>query len=246
VNRELSRFYKKRFTDFTTDLVYTWAIREPTLGAVNMLLRTIYRRYLGLACLSSVLSLSGQRKDYIRGVTEVSYLGVVLATKGLENPSCVLLRQSIELVTKHIYFANHPVEYHWSATRSGYREISFQFLLDYLRKTDEIALFPEGTLLLTEIERQFGILSRFVHMHSRSFIPYTSTSVRSANRASISDLNQRTGELWPLLICLLVAYFPGKFIAANKNERSVMVGALSTVWHNRFKQYLRAIALKRA
>ena len=214
MSRELSRFYSDRFTEFRADLINSWAVRDRSLTPVDTALRTIYRRYLGLACLAGALSQGGKRKDYIRGVAEVSYLGIVLATKGLENPSCVLLRQSIELVMRHIYFANHPIEYQWSATRLGYREITFQFLLEYLSKTDEFSLFPDSNLLLTELERQFGVLSRFVHMHSRMFIPYVRTSVASANAAAVSALQRRSSELWPLLICLLVAHFPTKFLGA--------------------------------
>jgi hypothetical protein len=242
VTRELSRFYKDRYTEFSVDLIQTWGIHEQKILALDAALRTIYRRYLALACLTAILSQAGQRKDYIKGVSEVSYLGVVLTMKGLENPSCVLLRQSIELVLKHIYFAYHAVEYHWLATRPGYRAISFQFLLDYLKSTDEYSIFPASSLLLNEIERQFGVLSRFVHMHSRSFIPYTKTTLASANSTVVTSLEQRTKELWPLLMCLLIAHFPAKFLSANKNERSLIVGGLGTSWHNRVKDYLRSLA----
>lgn len=242
MTRELARFYKDRYAEFSVDLIQTWGIHEQKILGVDAALRTIYRRYLALACLTAILSQGGQRKDYIKGVSEVSYLGVVLAMKGLENPSCVLLRQSIELVLKHIYFAYHPVEYRWLATRPGYRAISFQFLFDYLKSTDEYSIFPASSLLLNEIERQFGVLSRFVHMHSRSFIPYTKTTLAPANSTAVNSLAQRTRELWPLFMCVLIAHFPAKFLSANKNERSLIVGGLGKAWHNRVKNYLRSLA----
>jgi len=243
VSRELGLFYKQRTAEFRQDLVDSWAIRPASLPAVDADLRAIHRRYLGLACLGAILSQGGYRKDYIRGLAEGSYLAVILATKGLENPSSVLLRQSIELVLKHIYFANHSIEFHWSLTRQSYREISFQFLLDYVRKTDEFSTFPGCDTLLADLERQFHVFSRFVHMHSRTFIPYKNTSsVTSANASTISVFKQRSGQLWPLLVCLLIAYFPSKFVRANKNEQSVIVRSLGSVWHNRVKGHLHSLS----
>jgi hypothetical protein len=214
------------------------------LAAVEAVLRTVHRRYLGLACFGTILSQGGARKDYIKGLSEVSYLALVLAAKGLENPSSVLLRQSIELVLKHVYFATHPVEFSWSSTRESYREITFQSLLEYMRKTDESARFPDSEMLLVELERQYHVLSRFVHMHSRMFIPYTSSRiVTAANPATLDAFQHRCLQLWPLLIALLLAHFPAKFIAANSNEKALIARSLGTPWHNRAKTFLRSLTV---
>jgi len=137
VTRELARFYKQQFDEFRLDLIESWGVHELSLKPVQSNLVSVYRQYLGLACLTTILSQRAPRNDYVRAVPEVSYLSMILAVKGLENSASVLLRQSIELALKHVFFSSHPVEFDWSLRRPGYREISFQFLLDYLRKTEE-------------------------------------------------------------------------------------------------------------
>ena len=61
---------------------------------------------------------------------EAGQLTLIMGMKGLENTWCVLLRQSIELALKHIYFASHPVEYQWALSREDYRDLTFQSLLE--------------------------------------------------------------------------------------------------------------------
>src|SRR5207249_6097358 len=122
------------------------------------------------------------------------------SVKGLENSAFVLLRQSIELVLKHIYFSTHPIEFGWSLRREDYREISFQFLLEYVRKTDEWKNTGWMVSLISDLEGQFHILSRFVHMQSRTFIPYgRGRNLLATNAASIAASEGRGRILGPAL-----------------------------------------------
>jgi hypothetical protein len=245
VSREVSQFYRERFQEFRSDLTVSWAIRQETLTPLDVTLRTIHRRYLGVACVATLVAQNSPRNDYVRALPEVTFLAAVLAIKGLENPGSVLLRQSIELVLKHIYFASHPVEFQWSLNRLGYREISFQFLLDYIRKTDESNVFPQMNGLLDRVDRLFHEFSRFVHVHSRRFIPYrTFQSVTTANSSCVAMLGTRTRELWPLLISLLIIYFPTRFTHANLSERRIISSSLGTVWGKHIKRYLHALATR--
>lgn len=243
MSRESSLFYRRRFQEYRADLVTSWAVRENTIAPVETILRSIHRRYLGFACLTTVLAQNALRNDYVKALPEVSYLSTVLAVKGLDNPSSVLLRQSIELALKHIYFTTHPTEFGWSLNRTSYREISFQFLIEYIRKTDESSAFPHMTELIGEVDRQFHVLSRFVHMHSRRFIPYrTSASVTAAHRESIGALNQKTRELWPVLTVLLIAFFPKRFLRANANEKAIILMSAGVTRATHVKSYLRSLA----
>jgi hypothetical protein len=245
VSRELTRFYRHRFDALRSDLKNKWAVESKSLIPVEADLRAIHRRYLGLACLSTLVAQNSRRNDYIRGLAEVSYLSIVLAVKGLENPASVLLLQSIELALKHIYFSTHPVEFGWSLTRHSYREISFQFLLEYIRKTDESSTFSNMVDVLTKLEGQFHVLSRFVHMHSRNFIPYQgSRDISSAHVATIAALKGKTTDLWPLIISLLITFFSAKFIGANANEKKIISSAAgSAAWRN-LGTYLRTVSIR--
>lgn len=128
--------------------------------------------------------------------------------------------------------------------RQNYREISFQFLLDYARKTDEAKNTQYFSDLLSELEGHFHVLSRFVHMHSKHFIPYAGINVCAAHATTISFLKEKSLELWPLLIVVLITFFPAKYLKANANEKMLVRTATGTALWKKTAEYLRSLAVK--
>lgn len=245
MSRELQQFAKSQFAELILDLEKGWGVPAKVVGAIEPQLRGLHKRYLGFANLASVVGDGAIRADYIRAIPEVSYLSLVLILKGLENPSFVLMRQSIELVLKHIYFSTHPVEYSWSATRLGYREISFQFLLEYLRKTDELQKLSGGVELVQRIETEFHILSRYVHVHSESFIQFSRFEGHSkAHVRPLHAFEERSRELWPRLIVLLVAFFPHRFAGASIIEQKLIRFGLPPDLKTDLSVFLKAVATR--
>lgn len=245
MSRPISAFYKDEFEAFKDTLTSTWGIDLPAIRAVEADLRGIYRKYLGLASVGAIVSHRARRNDYCRGVAEVSYLSVILSMKGLENSASVLLRQSVELTLKHIYFSTHPVEFNWSLTREGYKEITFQFLLDYLRKTDEASTFPQFQEMIQQLEGRFHILSRYVHVHSRDFIPYLGfRRPKSALASTLHSLIEHASELWPRLTSLFITFCPDRYIAASHSEKKVIAATLGQEHSDHVKRYLRDLSLR--
>ncbi len=168
-----------------------------------------------------------KRNEYIYGLIEAGYLSIILTLKGVENPSCVLLRQSIELVLKHIYFSNHPVEYEWAQSREGFRDITFQYLIEYLGRCDERKNLDPSNNICDLLNEWYGKLSRYVHIHNKGFMSYS--KIGSAFRPYdevVDQLVERPREIWPLLIALLIAFFPNRYARASATEKKFMVYAL--------------------
>jgi hypothetical protein len=146
-----------------------------------------------------------------------------MAIKGLENPACVLLRQDIELVLRHVYFRTHPTEHAWASTRDDYRELSFRFLLGYLQRTDEYREVRDDNRLCSEIEQQYGNLSRHVHVHSPPFMVYNSARRDSvATKAQVEALDTRTRLVWPNLTFIIARFETVRFAKASTLEQTLI------------------------
>lgn len=244
MNRILSRFCDDQFAAFKKDLIGDWGVEAKTIDALAAELKPIHKQQLALACLATAIGRHAVRGDYISSISEVSYLALVLAAKGNENSAYVLLRQLIELVLKHVFFSTHPVEYGWAATREGYREVTFQFLLDYLRKTDESHRFGAMEEVCIRLEHLFGTLSRYVHVHSKLFMVHSGKKRDAALRqVAIRSVRAKTQQLWPLLLEILIIHFPAKYLRANSVEQALIRLAIPKVAGVRVKTYLKKLSV---
>lgn len=239
MKRQIERFYREQYVIFRESLINKWAVRQKYLDDLDPKMKPIHKRYMALACLATVMGHNTKRNEYIEGVVEVSHLSLILATKGLENPSCVLLRQSIELVLKHIYFSTHPIEYGWASSREDYRELSFQNLLDYLSRTDEFRNLYKSKDIYTKINEWFGVLSRHVHVHSKGFLGYS--KIESAYKPKsiiIDNLNLNTKNIWPLLMIVLIVNNPTKYCEATILEQQIIRSGLTSDLRSHLDKYL--------
>ena len=194
---------------------------------------------MSLACLSTVIGYRSKRNEYIEGVVETANLSLILAVKGIENQTCVLLRQTIELVFKHIYFSTHPVEYSWVQSRDNIREINFQFILEYIRKTDEYKNFNINDKICITINEKFGVLSRYVHVHRKGFMGYKKTaSFYKTNSNIIKKLDELTKEIWPNLIALLLIFYPQKYHSSSAFEKRIIRNSMPKNLLNRIDNHL--------
>jgi len=148
---------------------------------------------------------------------------MVLALKGLDNPSCVLLRQSIELALKHVYFLTHPTEHAWATTREGYRALTFQHLIEYVRKTDEYRQAISDDLLGCKLADWYGRLSRHVHVQNKGVMKYSAEGRRIVGTLDdLKLLDQRSKNVWPLLMQLLVIFQRDKILRASDIEKRLI------------------------
>ncbi len=242
MSRILQAFYQETYADLENDLVVNWAVGAKGLAVLASVLKGIQRKQLSLACAATVTGLKSARNEYAEGIVQTSYLSVVLALRGMENSACVLVRQTIELSLKHIYFATHPVEYGWTVDRENYRELSFQALIDYVKKTSEYQdLFAEtGCDLCGPIEDDFALLSRYVHVHSRRFITYRQiVTPPKIDGNTLQRLDRVTALLWPVLTALLVVYFPVRFARAQELEKKLIRATLPPKIKASLARYLR-------
>lgn len=239
MNRPLTNFINDQYGRFKDDLTSNWGVDQEDIDKYQRDLKAIHKRFLSIACTSTVMGYKAKRREYIYGVIEANYLSIVLALKGIENPSCVLLRQSIELVLKHIYFSTHPVEYEWARSREGFKDLTFQNLIEYLTRCEERKILDPSNNISTLLNEWFGKLSRHVHVHSKSFINYSKVgSAYKPSNKTVGKLVERTKEVWPLLIILLIAFFPNRFFRATASEKELMMNALPTTRKNQINKYL--------
>jgi hypothetical protein len=247
MSNPLTLYYDKQYTRFLEELRKNWSVQESALTLLKADLKPIYKRYLGLACAATLVAQRIPRNEYVIALIKACYLSVVLAIKGLENSSYVLARQSIELALKHVFFSGHPVEYKWTQTREDFRELSFQMLIDFVRKTDEIREMEKGSILCDQICSAYRVLSRYVHAHARQFLRYGVSGgerFKSKRTAEIvHKLDQRTRELWPQMIFLLIIYSTNRFTRANHMEQRVIKNALGRELDHALVDYLRRLQL---
>ena len=237
MNNILSRYSNEQYAYFRGELEKKWGIAGSSLKSHDARLKGIYRRYLSLACAATIVGRKTRAREYLDGVIEVCYLAQVLAVKGLENPMFVLLRQSIELVLKYIFFMFHPVEFHWAATREGYRDINFQLLLEFVKQTEEHKEFSKFSNLAEEINKIYSIMSKHVHVLNRGFMRYNKIGSSFLPNATIlKKFDATTKELWPILIKLMIIYFPDKYHNAQDIERKLIM--------NSFKKQARGFTHK--
>lgn len=240
MNRPLRQFCLEEYERFRDHLGSLWGVSEADLVLLDPNLKAIHRRYLSLACASRIVSHRARRAQYVRSIVEVSFLSMVLAAKGLESPACFLLRQSIELILKHIYFSTHPVEYQWASSREGYRDVNFQVLLEYLGRTQEYRAVGKPHRLCGKINSLYGSLSRHVHVQSHRFMRHgRAASSYRADRDTVRRFGQRTRDLWPALVLLLVVYFPGRYGGASHSEQTLVRSCLPKGFRDSLDRYLQ-------
>lgn len=243
MSRILQKFYRNAYSEFEAELISEWAIDAIQLANIYNVVKSIIRRQLSLACAATIAGLRAPRDEYAGELVEASYLSMVLALKGLENCACVLVRQTIELSLKHIYFAKHPVEYGWVATREAYREPNFQDLVEYVKKTDEYQEFSKGSNfdLCVGIEEKFAVLSRYVHVQSKRFMSYKRMSIkRKVDGNILQRFDIMTAFLWPLLTIMLIIFFSDRFARSHEIEKRLIKNILSSEQKAALAVYIRS------
>ena len=205
----LTDFCRTQYQEFQALISTEWGISNAQLNLIAPSLKSIHRRFLATACAASVASYRRPRGEYAASIIDVCQFAIVLSAKGAENSVRVLLRQSIELTLKHIYFIDHPVEHKWAQTRDDFRQPTFQVLLDYLNQTDTLQRLDAGPLIVNRITSDYAALSRYVHVKNRKF--HSFLPIRKASRNQVVDtvtkMQAQTSTLWPTIIVLLIIFF---------------------------------------
>lgn len=222
------------------------AVTYPTktsLGSTNQQsLRCIMRGQAGKTSDLDVIPLNGDDAGSLRTPDPICCV-IALAVKGLENPACVLLRQCVELVLKHIYFTSHPVEYGWARLRNDYREQSFQYLIEYLSRTNECRSIKLSPNPCERLNLWYGILSRHVHVQNIGFMGYkTVTSAHQPDINVIKRLEEKSKEMWPLLTILLIAFSPRKYLTSSEIEKRLMRYPIPRGLRAKLDDYLNRVA----
>ena len=242
MNRILQDFFQGAYSKLEADLVSNWAVDREQLTGFSDIVKGIAKRQLSLSCAATVSGLRSQRNEYAWGLIEASYLSMVVAVKGMENCACSLLRQTIELTLKHVYFATHPVEYGWALTRESYKALNFQGLLEYVKSTDEYREFSQcGESNLSEvIEERFAVLSRHVHVQNKRFMSYRKMRTeQKVDEVLLRRVSGLTASLWPSLTAMLVIFFPDRFERAHEIEKKLIRNTFSHQVKQTLAGYLR-------
>jgi hypothetical protein len=241
MSRTLSEVHKEHYEEFYSNLATVWSIEKKSLGTWAPLIKPLHKKILSLSCAASVIGGNTKSSEYIYNIAEASHLSLVLSLKGLQSPAYVLLRQTIELALKHIYFLTHPTEYSWTLTRIDYKELTFQYLIEYLKKTDEYRLLAKDRINNLDISECisycYHILSRYVHVHSKDFMGYK-TLTTEMGVAALKKLDESTKELWPSLLIVLTIFSPSLFIDASVLEQKLIRYALPQKYKDLLNTYL--------
>ncbi len=242
MSKELLKFIKNQLDWFYTHLELQWCIPKSALQKLHPKLRPIYIRYLGLACLLTAAGKKRQRNEFSSAGVEILRNSIILQVRNLPNSSAVLNRQVIELTLKHIYFSTHPTEYEWTCEDLAYKEITFQFLLEYIRKLKGTKIIDKlGGEATKTIGEWYSILSRYVHVHNSSFFSSSTKSSQTfANIDSLSLLDRCSKELWPYLILISIATNPSLYTKMPLLEQRIIRYYISKKHRNILDELLHA------
>lgn len=238
MSRALTKFVNDEYGLFRRELIDSWSVSRSKIAPLDPILKRIHKKYLSLACAATIVGRRTRGKDYLHALIEVAYLSQALALKGLENPVFVLLRQSTELALKYIYFSFHPVEHYWTLTREDYKDLNFQILLEFVRRTDEHRDFAEHLNICDELNESFSLLSRYIHVHNKRFMNYSGiNSTFPPNIEVLRRLDRSAKRLWRSLVILLILFHPGKYHHAQAIERDLMLSSIEPKLRRRLHYY---------
>lgn len=222
----MKKLIKKALADqriaFIEDLTTRWGIHQDVIAARSNEIRHIFDQFLSLSCAATVLSNNRPRATYLKALPEAAYLSMVMAFKGARNTCAVLNRQAIELVLKDIYFSTHPIEYNWTQKKTGYRELTFQSLIDYLKNMEECDLIPSGAEFVPPILDWYAKLSSHVHTHSAAHIGFPDIKQVLPTDVNIDVLRKVADGLWPVLVFILCVFFQSEYCTAQSNEKDLI------------------------
>ena len=240
----LADFCRTQYQEFCALINSDWGVSDAHINVISPRLKAIHRRFLAIACTASIASYRRPRGEYAASIIDGCQLAIVLSAKGAENSVRVLLRQSVELALKHIYFVDHPVEYSWAQTRADYRQPTFQGLLEYLKRTEEMRKIDAGQDIANQITSDYAKLSRYVHVKNRKF--HSFSPIRAANRSKVVDtvnkMDAQTSTLWPALIVLLTVFSERAYTKASQLEKRLVRSGMKAAYKSSFDRYLRSLS----
>lgn len=107
--------------------------------------------------------------------------------------------------------------------RDSYRELTFQFLREYACRLHPLEPLNRNNQLGTNLDEWYAVLSRYVHVHSRKFIPQGPHQHRVAPDVScIKRVGAHPRRVWPTLAVLLVLPTPPRFDRATLMEQRLI------------------------
>ena len=177
--------------------------------------------YVIISCFCEVMCTGVERASFLRNIPEVFMLSLTFGVKGYKNALGSNLRQSIELVYKHIYYAYHPVEYSWVCDRDAFKEIGNAYLEGYLEKTSE-KRFQSVKTSLEMLSYQYGKLSRYVHTHNPDYFGQTKLKSNPDIDLVLKEMEGGYSVVAKSIILVVIAYFPAVFEATSEPEKRLI------------------------
>lgn len=227
MNRSLKTFCDSEYRRFRECLQEEWGVSTASISSAEANIKHMHKIYLALACAATVCGSRTRGKEYASGIVENASLSIVMGVKGRQEVAYVLIRQTIELALKFVYFNSHPIEYEWVKNRDDYR-ITFQFLRDYICKLDTIRPLNKGNRIADALDEWYGLLSRYVHTHNKRFIGYATQYHRRSNQLPlIPELTNRAKQTWTPVVEILVFNAIEKFGRASMNEQNLIRSLMS-------------------
>jgi hypothetical protein len=238
-NETLTEVYRDEYGIFKKRLFDEWAVDIDKATPIAEITKRLHKHYLSIACCSRILGERTKRNEYILGIPEAAYVAMIVALRGMQNPASVLLRQCIELALKHVYFSSHPVEYEWTIRSIDYKELTFQFLIEYWTRTIQYKELG-GESLFSKLQSEFSMFSRYVHVHSKKFMGYAAMPIGSnATYTAVKAFSTSSARVWPLLTMLLIANAPNKYLRASTIERRIIRNVLPAQFRFVLDKYMR-------
>jgi hypothetical protein len=240
-SKTLIEIYEDEYSAFKTRLFDEWAVNVDKAPAIDEIAKRLHKHYLSIACSSRILGERSKRNEYILGIPEAAYVAMIVALRGMRNPASVLLRQCIELALKHVYFSSHPIEYEWTLCSIDYKELTFQFLIDYWTRTIQYKEIG-GASLYSKLQSEFSTLSRYVHVHSKKFMGYAAMPIDSSGTYDVvKTFSAASARVWPPLTMLLIANAPQKYLRASTTERRIIRNVLPAQIRVGLDNYIRSL-----
>ncbi|MFT3866953.1 MAG: hypothetical protein QM715_00515 [Nibricoccus sp.] len=200
-----------------------WAVPASVVAAVEPQLRHVTKMLTGVCCLAGCLEGKQPRDDYLMQIPENLWVASILALRGHVNAANVAARQAIELLLKHLYFLDHPVEYRWVQTDDNLKEFGFQYLVDYVQRLPEFDRFEAKKQCVDTLSAVFAETSRYVHVHSAKFFSGGGVTKKTEDGIkSFKEVGGRLEKIVPCISSLVTVYQWNHYMTISPAEQKMI------------------------
>lgn len=245
MKRQSKRHLDQHRSTFEKVATTTWGVEGALFVEERRITGFLTKKSLALNCLCGCFQGKSEPLLFSAQVAECASLALILSLKAQVCMASIAIRQAAEAAMKAIYFSTHPVEYEWVVSDDASREFTHQFLTDYLNKLQLTKRVPELKRALDELDSDYSVTSRYVHLQNKKYFSEDSLSKGPNDcRIAIKFIEPLYSRVVTNCLFLMLLHIEKECLDLSPSERRIIVDGLTPAQRAAYKLRLRDQALK--